>query len=868
MADNLLDKASILLTPTAYDNGSMLSIKPDNGDGDFDFERNSAATRVNAQGLVENVQIISSELVSNGNFSQIGTEEVLNGNFSQEGSELVTNGDFATDSDWTKGNGWSIGDGKANSDGSSGYSFLQQTGVVDNGKVYRLTYSVTNYVSGTIEVGVGGAGNNNIQRNSVGDFVEYHTSNGTNLTMISRSFVGSIDNVSVKEVGQNWNLGSGWSIGEDKIVAVNGDSYGTNQLNVIQINKNYKVTYTIEDYISGTVNLRMHTLNLQTRNSNGTFTEYFTSVGDHLYIQGGNNFNGSITNISVKEVGQDWTLGTGWSVDQANGQLVRESAVSGSYTQTSYDLGVIGNKYSITIDVAEVTSGVLYVYGGLGGTPAINITSSGVYTINHIWASDQPLGIFCNNSFVGKVNSISVKEITDDTNIPRINYEGFSYQDSLGSELVVNGDFSNGSANWSLSGSNISIANGKGISTGSNFGAQFKQTILQTNKTYKLTFDIVDYTSGSIGLTANYYGEQNVFSSIGTHTATFTSLNQTELRIYSENFVGSIDNVSVKEVTGQEVVPDSGCGSWLLEPQSTNLITYSEDFSDSSWTKSGVTLTSSQVSPSGDSTAYKLDFSANNDYIQASVSGLNTSEEYTLSFYAKVQSGSTTIESGNINGGVYETFTVTDQWQRFEVTQTPSSTERFPRPIRSNGIDEIYLWGAQLEQQSYATSYIPTSGATNTRLQDIANNSGNSSLINSTEGVLYAEIAAFVNSGATRYLGLNDGSSSNRVVILYDGTLNRIRAIVSSGGTKYADLYYSVTDVTDFHKVAVKYKANDFALWIDGVERVTETSGSAPIGLNDLDFELSGSPFYGKTKAVAIYKEALTDAELQSLTTI
>ena len=54
--------------------------------GDFKLERNSAATRVNAQGLVENVQIISPELVSNGNFSQIGTEEVLNGNFSQEGS--------------------------------------------------------------------------------------------------------------------------------------------------------------------------------------------------------------------------------------------------------------------------------------------------------------------------------------------------------------------------------------------------------------------------------------------------------------------------------------------------------------------------------------------------------------------------------------------------------------------------------------------------------------------------------------------------------------------------------------------------------------------------------------------------------------
>ena len=131
MADNLLDKASILLTPTAYNDGSMLSVKPENGDGDFTFSRSSAATRVNAQGLVENVQIISSELVSNGNFSQIGTEEVSNGNFSQEGSELVTNGDFATDSDWNKLNS-TISGGKGNLDGDGQSSMLWQSILTQN----------------------------------------------------------------------------------------------------------------------------------------------------------------------------------------------------------------------------------------------------------------------------------------------------------------------------------------------------------------------------------------------------------------------------------------------------------------------------------------------------------------------------------------------------------------------------------------------------------------------------------------------------------------------------------------------------------------------------------------------------------------
>ena len=98
---NLLDKASIILTPTAYNNGEALCVKPSDGSGDFDFSRNSAATRVNAQGLVENVQILSSNLVQNGDFSEEGVEEVSNGSFSQEGAETCYNGDFDTDSNWT-----------------------------------------------------------------------------------------------------------------------------------------------------------------------------------------------------------------------------------------------------------------------------------------------------------------------------------------------------------------------------------------------------------------------------------------------------------------------------------------------------------------------------------------------------------------------------------------------------------------------------------------------------------------------------------------------------------------------------------------------------------------------------------------------
>ena len=169
--------------------------------GDFNFERGSAATRVNAQGLVENVQILSSELVQNGNFSEIGSEEVTNGDFSQEGSELVVNGDFATDSDWSKGTGWVISGGKANCEGTqSGNTNIYQSISFVVGKVYKVTYELSNVTFGSSKIVFGDTGGT--LRSSNGIFTEYYTFvSGSNFYIQGNStFTGSIDNVSVKEV--------------------------------------------------------------------------------------------------------------------------------------------------------------------------------------------------------------------------------------------------------------------------------------------------------------------------------------------------------------------------------------------------------------------------------------------------------------------------------------------------------------------------------------------------------------------------------------------------------------------------------------------------------------------------------------------
>ena len=304
------------------------------------------------------------------------------------------------------------------------------------------------------------------------------------------------------------------------------------------------------------------------------------------------------------------------------------------------------------------------------------------------------------------------------------------------------------------------------------------------------------------------------------------------------------------------------------------MITYSEDFSDSSWSKNGgATVENSYSSPDGGSNAYKINLINSSSQVGATAIGLDTSKEYTFSVWLRTESGTLNVDLGNVQSGVYETVNVTDEWVRYKITQTPSATTRYPN-IDYNQSGSVLAWGAQLEQQSYATSYIPTNGAANTRLQDIANNSGNSTLINSTEGVLYCEIAALANDGgAKRQISINNETTTDRVQISYENVTNQISIFykAQNGATQFT-MTETLTDATQFNKIAFKWKANDFALWVNGTETDTISSGvtSNANALTKIDFDQfnQAAKFFGKVKALAVYKEALTDAELQSLTTI
>ena len=275
--------------------------------------------------------------------------------------------------------------------------------------------------------------------------------------------------------------------------------------------------------------------------------------------------------------------------------------------------------------------------------------------------------------------------------------------------------------------------------------------------------------------------------------------------------VNSSGNIVTESANIPRIDYTDGCGVWLLEPQSTNLITYSEDFSDSSWAKSDVTAEGGFTSPSGDESAYKLkEGSATINHQMFGVISGTAGNIYTLSGIFKkgerdiiqLVYGGAAFDEGNtycnfdlsngvLGSGLYLSASITlisNGWYRCELTATKTITGNFnisyaPKltstasrnaSYTGDGTSGVYIWGAQLEQQSYATSYIPTNGATNTRLQDIATNSGNSTLINSTEGVLYAEIAALANDGTNRMIALSNIDSSNHVRIYYANSTNKI----------------------------------------------------------------------------------------------
>ena len=185
--------------------------------------------------------------------------------------------DFATDSDWTKLNA-TISGGKGNLDGDGQTSLLYQNILTQN-KSYKATFTVSNYngLGGAAIINSNGDNYYTITENGTFTIFFKHTySNGLFYFRAINGAIYSIDNVSVKEVGQDWTLQAGWSIGDGVATCDGTNLTQLYQTNVLTQNKLYKVTYSITSHISGGVFAKLGDNILGEINSTvGTYTEYF-----------------------------------------------------------------------------------------------------------------------------------------------------------------------------------------------------------------------------------------------------------------------------------------------------------------------------------------------------------------------------------------------------------------------------------------------------------------------------------------------------------------------------------------------------------------------------------------------------------------
>jgi len=448
----------------------------------------------------------------------------------------------------------------------------------------------------------------------------------------------------------------------------------------------------------------------------------------------------------------------------------------------------------------------------------------------------------------------------------RVNSEGLieTAQVVSTTELVTNGDFATDS-DWTK-GSGWSISGGKATKSGTDLAYLTQSSLISViGKTYRVKASITNVTTGNIRI--------DNFTSGTTYTSnieidiTYTATSAGVFRFLGwGGFDGSIDNVSVKEVFENDVprldYSDGSCACLLLEPQRTNLVTYSEDFSQWNAINNVIVTDNFTTSPDGTQNASKLVFDGTTiGRIELSVSASGTN---TQSVYLKTESGTQNVSIGAGTADLTE-FTITNQWVRY--SHTGGGT--YPR-ILCNDAATIYVYGAQFEQGSYATSYIPTSGSTVTRTADVCNNAGTAATFNSTEGVLFAEIAALNDSTSTSVYSISDGTNANTLYVGFSSTSNTIQAQLVVGGVAQTNMNYVVTDRTQYNKVAVLYENNNHKMYINGIEAAVDTSGSVPSAdtFDRVNFDLGqGSfDFYGKTKQLMYFDEALSDEELSDLT--
>ena len=327
------------------------------------------------------------------------------------------------------------------------------------------------------------------------------------------------------------------------------------------------------------------------------------------------------------------------------------------------------------------------------------------------------------------------------------------------------------------------------------------------------------------------------------------------------------------------------CPSLLVEPQRTNLLTYSSSFDNAAWSKIGgnggstpIVTANYGISPDGTQNADRIQLARTNgvssySYVYQAITA-TIGQSYTWSVWLKSLSGTPSV-SLSLDGAFYTNIvTLTNEWQRYEFTTTAfgSNIEAvfiLFQAVPSTSLTADFLaYGFQLEAGSYATSYIPTTSASVTRNADEISKTGISSLIGQTEGTMFIDY---------NYDAKPD-TNGNLPMVIYDGS-NEAYIFITSGGSVRLELYNGGVlqgsiagsiGAVGRKKIAFGYKQNDFVGYMNGVQIATDNNGTvgAMSNLYVGSYYTASYNANGGINAAALWKTRLTNAQLATLTTI
>jgi hypothetical protein len=351
-------------------------------------------------------------------------------------------------------------------------------------------------------------------------------------------------------------------------------------------------------------------------------------------------------------------------------------------------------------------------------------------------------------------------------------------------------------------------------------------------------------------------------------------------------------------------------GALLLEPSRTNSLPYSNDFNNAAWQKIGSSTITANTLISPDGTLNASTFKASsNSYgciLRQLYYGFNYVSPYASSFYVKKKNhryiglrlGNLIGPSDTYNFFDFDTETVnntiapsaalsftklTNGWYKLSVVGTPISgevvdlalTQSNGSTINPAGTEEVYVYGSQLEQGSYATSYIPTQGATAgvTRVAEVCNQTPPSGIIGQTEGTIFAHFKRngnIVSRGGVVFLREDflRGLSINYIN-------NTLYAISRNDAATTTVVLKTPFDINETAKVAITYNGSVFSGFLNGVKIFTDsvfnpfdtivTEIRVSYGANSgSDIEIAPNSM----KDVRVYTTVLTDQECINLTTL